>query len=301
MICKYCLTKIDNDSVFCESCGSRVKEIGNNDETQLIPKVDDLQEVLEDGPDDTLVQEDIKDEGDELERSKDNLVQEALFCMACGRKLPDGAAFCDICGTPTGAVAPVEIRRRKNSIALPILKNYFVKPAETIEKAASEDAALLGASILIIKDILTAVISALCMSSLIEGIIDSWILSGDAFGFAAKVFLLAMLADVILVALLFGIGIVFKAAGSIMEIIGACGVSYLLPSIIWLLALALKGFIPEISLGISLIGLVISALFLGKAIEAVGKIKKDKSMYMVVVILTVYVTLIYGGLIWIIG
>ena len=45
MICKYCLTKIDDDSVFCENCGNRVTDFGNNDETQLIPKVEEKSEI----------------------------------------------------------------------------------------------------------------------------------------------------------------------------------------------------------------------------------------------------------------
>lgn len=379
MICKYCLTKIDDDSVFCESCGSRVQEIGNNDETQLIPKVEELGKTSVNGTpsgaassaghekdipvsDISKLLAEIYDEEDQIyEESEteivngeektelakdvtDNVIPDLqyedtteheeqametecdsmpvkveeefheyecsdmneaapLFCMACGRRLPEGAAFCDTCGTPTGAVSPGEIRRRKtkNSIAMPILKGYFIKPAETIEKAVSEETAALGAGIFIIKDILAAVISALCMTRLTAGMADSWILSGDAFGFAAKVFLLAVLADVILIAILFGMGIIFKAAGTVRELIGVCGVSSLLPSILWLLALVLKGFVPVVSIYVSLAAVIISVLFIGKAIDASGRMKANRSMYMTAITLIIYMALIYGGFKWMIA
>lgn len=32
----------------------------------------------------------------------------SLFCRHCGKQLPPDALFCDKCGTPTGAAAPVE-------------------------------------------------------------------------------------------------------------------------------------------------------------------------------------------------
>lgn len=387
MICKYCLTKIDDDSVFCESCGSRVQEIGNNDETQQIPKVEELKEnrietVSENGalyvdskrdvpvsdiskllseiyddeededeepkrrialkreeetvlekeePEDkndmvTVLQyesdpEPTEGEADDSEilpqeedlKEKQKLQQEfkyenfdspepvSVFCMACGRKLPDGAAFCDACGTPTGKVLPLENGRRRNSIALPILKKYFVKPAEMIEKAAHEEAAGLGAGILVVKDILTAVIAALCMEQLTAGMTDSWILSGDAFGFGTKIFLLTVLTDTILCALVLGIGKLFRAKGNVKEIIAVCGVAYLLPAILWLLALALSGFVLLVGMCIALVALTTGVLFMGKAIDAAGKIEKNKSMYMTALILVIYIALIYGGLIWIIG
>ena len=223
--------------------------------------------------------------------------------MACGRRLPEGAAFCDVCGTATGAVEPAEIRRRqaKNSIALPILKDYFPKPADAIEKAANEEAFSLGAGILLVKDILIAFIAAICMGKLASVLEGSWLLSGDAFGFAAKVFLMAVLADIVLLALVFGIGVAFKAGGTIKEITGACGTAYLLPAVLWLIALVLQACEPVVGMCVTLISVAISAIFIGKAIHAVSKINGNKAIYMTAAIFAVYIALIYGGLTWMIA
>lgn len=359
MICKYCMTEIDDDSVFCESCGSRVKEIindtGNNDETQLIPKITDadegeteadvrvsdisklLSEIYEDEEDEKKVeiaeepiieseQED-EPEDEELPDHDPQVENEAfvsdgasdnanatvvtyfeeqpkyIYCMACGKKLPYGAAFCDECGTETGAVSPKEIRKRKikNSSVVPILKGYFPRPAESIENAASYEPFSLGAGILVAKDILLAVIAAIFMNRLTAGIEDSWIMSGDAFGFAAKVFLLSILTDIILIALVVLIGIPFKSGGNIRSITAACGTGYLLPAILWLATVVLQAFAPVAGECLAVITMVVFVLFIGRAIESAARIKKNKAMYMVAAVIAIYTALLYGGLIWIIG
>lgn len=393
MICKYCLTKIDDDSVFCESCGSRVREAGNNDETQLLPKVqervkpsrsaafaanggkppaqkavavgneekpaekdvrvNDISKLLaeiydyedeqekkiepadelevtaatepeftaepvpepdsEAEPEQVHPAEDIPDPDDEeipatcilgdVELPAEPKPVVSVFCMACGRKLPKGAAFCDICGTPTGDVEPAEIKRRKikNSIAVPILKEYFVKPASALEKADCEEAFTLGTGVLLIKDILMALIAALCMNPLTPVLEGSWLLSADSFGFGAKIFLIAVLADVILLALIFGTGILFKAAGSFKEIASVCGTAVMLPAILWMIALILTAFAPQVSLPAAAVSLAVTVVFTGKAIVITGKADENKAMYMVAVVMVIYIAVMYGGLKWMIA
>lgn len=357
MICKYCLTKIDDDSVFCENCGNRVTDIGNNDETQLIPKVEEkvipsrsaafaanggkppekdfsklLAEIYDEKEQEmppAAEAEEHVDAGDEIrtEAEEENCVGAAndgkediwvspdvllpakpepavpVFCMACGRKLPDGAAFCDMCGTPTGEVSPVDMTnmRAKPKVALPILKEYFVKPADAIDKAVSPDAFSLGAGILLIKDLLLALIAALCIEQLSPVMKGSWLLAGDTFGFGAKLFLILILADVILLALVFGAGILFKAAGTVRETVAVCGTASLLPAVLWMITLLMQAFAPAVSLCAVMISVAVSAVFLGRAIGTSAKIKDSEAMYMMILVMIVYIAVIYGGMTWMIA
>ena len=79
----------------------------------------------------------------------------ALFCMACGRQLPRGAAFCDACGTPTGEVAPAGVQRKRTvrGIIPGFMKHIFSAPVQTIEKAASEEMLAAGIGFFVVKDI----------------------------------------------------------------------------------------------------------------------------------------------------
>ena len=329
MICKYCLTKIDDDSVFCESCGNRVGEIGNNDETQLIPKVDEkvvpsrsaafaaragkvpaAEEAdvpdnteCEDLPPETKVKEVWVSPDVLLPVPEKDEPAKQIFCMACGKPLPKGAAFCALCGTPTGEVSPVDLpnMKVKPKVVLPILKTYFVKPAEAIGKAVSADALSLGAGILLIKDLLLALIAALCIEQLAPAMKGSWLLAGDAFGFGAKLLLMLILADVILLGLIFGAGILFKSACTVRETVAVCGTASLLPALLWIITLLMQAFAPAASLCAAMISLAVSVVFLGKAITAAAKIKDSEAMYMTVIVMIVYIAVIYGGMTWMIA
>lgn len=345
MICKYCLTKIDDDSVFCESCGQRVAEAGNNEETQLIPKVEEkvipsrseafaanggrpperdfsklLAEIYDDEDPETEPEEVIEEPAEEAPEETGTEAKEEwlspdvqlpaepeppaqVFCMACGRKLPEGAAFCDQCGTATGEVgnAGSGRSRAKEPVVLPILKEYFVRPASALEKAASGQVLPLGAGVLLIKDILIALISALSMDALDPLIGGSRIMSADAFGFGAKVFLIMLLADLILLGLVFGTGIVFKAAGTFKETAAVCGTAFVLPSLLWIITLILTAFAPQVCVPAAAVSLTVTTVFTGKAIAAAGKTDENKIMYMTAVVMAVYVAVIYGGLTWMIA
>lgn len=361
MICKYCNTKIDADSIFCENCGERVQEIRKNDETQLIPAAEPAKPVVpsrsaayaakaaaasELSPESAAKQPqkdirvkdiskllaEIYDAEEEEQKTKEKQPAQSaepvketvtepapekeagaspedggepapVFCMACGKMLPAGAAFCDTCGTATGTVTPVEIRRRrsKESAAVPILKEYFKKPAEAIDKAASQDALSLGIGIFAAKDVLFAILAAVLMPQLTAGMEESWLLSGDAFGLAAKVLIVMVLADLIMVGLVFSADLTFKGAGGIKEIIAACGTANILPAITGLLALVLYAFAPMAGECAALVTLACGVLFSGKAISAVYRLKENKTMYAVLAVLAIYTIIIYGGLTWIIA
>ena len=329
MICKYCLTKIDDDSVFCESCGNRVSDIGSNEETQLIPKVEEKvipsrsaafaakagkapaaseDEAVEntgceDFPPGTKVKEVWVSPDVLLPVPEEPEPAGQIFCMACGNQLPKGAAFCAMCGTPTGEVSPVDLTnvKVKPKVAIPILKEYFVRPAKAIDKAASADAFSLGAGVLLIKDLLIALIAALCIEQLAPVMKESWLLAGDAFGFGAKLFMLAVCADVILIALIFGAGILFKAAGTVKETVAVCGTAALLPAILWLITLLMQAFAPAEGLCAAMISLAVSVIFIGKAIGTAAKLKDSETMYMITVVMIIYIAVIYGGLTWIIA
>jgi len=60
-----------------------------------------------------------------------------MFCMKCGAKIADGAAFCQACGNPVGAVdasaqsqptqniKPNEPMETKSSVATPVFSNFL--------------------------------------------------------------------------------------------------------------------------------------------------------------------------------
>lgn len=218
-----------------------------------------------------------------------------LFCMACGEPLPQGAAFCAICGTPTGEVAPKEIHRRrtKQSLALPLLKTYFPKPEDAIQQAATEDAVSIGASVFAVKALILAVIAAVFLKPLSGLLGESWFTAGDAFGFAAKVFLGVLIGDALMVALIFGAGKIFKQDVSIKALLGTCGIANILPSILWIITLILAATAPVVALAVSMIAIAVSTIFTSKSIDAVYNVKDGRSIYIISSVSVVYIAVIY--------
>lgn len=394
MLCTHCGAWIDGDSVFCESCGSRVLPEGNNEETQAletflkeendqsIRNLDELMSLDEASQEDHLEQdldrtlvfhkteepellqeesaETEADAAEEQEQEEADLVPEEdmqesvitellqepehvertellaepeeapeeeepempeeaalqqpapepykeweaseekeyiapIYCMSCGKRLPEGAAFCDACGTLTGQVAPTEIRRRraKRSITLPLLKGYFPAPAETIQLAAEEDSFSVGVGIYGVKAVLLAVVAAIFSKPLVAVLGSSWFTAGDTFGFAAKVFLASLIADALLIALIYGASILMKTPGSARTLIGTCGIANLLPAVIWIITLILAAVAPKAALCGALIALAASVIFTSKAVETVCEVKENKSIYMTMAVAAVYIVIMY--------
>lgn len=391
MICKHCRAWIDDDSVFCESCGSRVMPEGNDDETQDLSTIlkqeidsgikdfDDLMslntepetttldldktlifhktepsvepeieeeampvdvieppteteteqiqdeepenqqementfsviEAMQEEPDESIdepfleaetpeidepeISEDDTDDLEIVDESEIENETKTLFCMACGKELPQGAAFCAICGTPTGEVAPIEIHRRRNkpSIAIPLLKGYFPNPEETIEQAASEDAMSIGAAFFVVKAFVLAIISAIFTKPLTTMLGESWFTAGDAFGFAAKVFLGVIIFDALLVALLFGAGILLKQSASARELLGACGIAHILPSVLWVITLILAATAPNAALAVAMIAVATASICTAKAVDAVYN-TKGRNLYITISVAIVYIAALY--------
>ncbi|MCB6993350.1 zinc-ribbon domain-containing protein [bacterium 210820-DFI.6.37] len=220
-----------------------------------------------------------------------------MFCMACGKKLPKGAAFCDACGTPTGEVAPVEIRRRgnKQSMILELMKGFFAKPASTIEKAASEDAFAAGVGFFIVKDVLLAILSAVFMKKLTAslGALSGLLLSGDPFGFGTKIFLCGIVLDGLWIALLYGAGRLFKQKCSVKELVGAAGTAALLPAVLLLITVILAAFAPDIAICAAVITGVTGLTFMTKAVAAVFKAGENGILYMTAAAAAGYAVILY--------
>lgn len=218
-----------------------------------------------------------------------------LFCMACGEALPQGAAFCAICGTPTGEVAPKEIHRRrtKQSLALPLLKTYFPKPEDAIQQAATEDAVSIGAAVFAVKALILAIIAAVFLKPLSGLLGESWFTAGDAFGFAAKVFLGVLIGDALMVALIFGAGKLFKQDVSIKALLGTCGIANILPAILWIITLILAATASVAALAVAMIAIAVSTIFTSKSIDAVYNVKDGRSIYIISAVSVVYIAVIY--------
>lgn len=220
-----------------------------------------------------------------------------LFCMACGKRLPEGAAFCDACGTPTGEVAPVEIRKRRNgqSLILELIKGFFVRPASVIEKAASEDAFAAGIGFFVVKDVILAVLSAILMNRLIAslGVQGSWIASGDPFGFGAKIFLCGIILDALWIGILYGAGRLFRLGGSVRALAGAAGTAGLFPSVLLIITVILAAFVPAAAVCAAMITGAAGLIFMVKAVSASFKASENVILYMTAAVAACYTVILY--------
>lgn len=220
-----------------------------------------------------------------------------VFCMACGKQLPAGAAFCDACGTPTGEVAPQFSRDKRASqgIVLESLKHVFVKPIQTIEKAASENGFLVGVGFFLLKDVLLAILAAALMGRLTDtlGIADSWIAKGDPFGFGAKIFLCGILADAVWMAILYGAGILFKGGGSVRKLIGACGTASLLPTVLFVVTILLLAVFAPAGACAAFVAAAICLLSMEKAVEAALRIERERQFYLTAAAAGCYLILLF--------
>lgn len=222
-----------------------------------------------------------------------------LFCMACGRRLPAGAAFCDSCGTPTGEVAPAAVHRRHGQgIFLELMKGFFVKPAATIERAASEDAFLPGIVFLLIKDVILAILAAVFMGRLSAtlGFLGAWITGGDAFGFGAKVFLIGIVLDALWIGLVYGAGRLFKGSGSIRELTGACGTASLLTAALLILSIVLASFLPAAAICAEIITAAATVVFMTKAASQAMNMEDERSLYAVPAAFACYCIIIFAAI-----
>ncbi|NBI61628.1 zinc-ribbon domain-containing protein [Clostridiales bacterium] len=226
---------------------------------------------------------------------------EPLFCMACGKTLPRGAAFCDACGTRTGAVSPAEIRGRRQSkqgLAFGLLADFFIRPESTIERAADEDACLSGIGFFLFKDVILAILGAAFMKKITIslGIVGPWLTGGDSFGFAAKVFLCAIVMDALWVGILFGAGYLFRTDCPIKILIGACGTASLLPTALLIIATLLIAFVPPVAMGAIAVTVLATLIVMTKAAAAAFIPPQDRLLYLMVASTAVYAVILVAAM-----
>lgn len=226
---------------------------------------------------------------------------EPLFCMACGKALPEGAAFCDACGTQTGAVSPAEIRGRRQSkqgLAFGILADFFKKPESTIERAADEDACLSGIGFFLFKDVILAVLAAAFMKKITIslGMVAPWLISGDSFGFAAKVFLCAIVMDALWIGILFGAGYLFRTDCPVKILIGACGAASLLPTALMIIATLLIAFVPVAAMGAIAVTVLVTLIVMTKAAAAAFIPPQDRLLYLMSASTAIYAIILVAAM-----
>ena len=225
----------------------------------------------------------IENEEEDTDRGKKE-EPAAVFCMACGRKLPEGAAFCDACGTPTGEVVPaaVHMRSLKKTVFVELVKTFFMKPADTIEKAATEDAFLSGIGFYLIKDVIVAILAAVFMESLTAAIggLGALVTGGDLFGFGARIFLIAVLMDALWIGLLYGLGILFRGSGSFKSLVGSCGTASILASVLLILTIVLTGVFPAAAVCGAIVTIAALIITTNKAVASVMEISENLRIYM---------------------
>lgn len=223
-----------------------------------------------------------------------------LYCMACGKKLPEGAAFCDACGTPTGEVSPAEIhkRRRGESLIPELIKHIFVKPASVIEKAASEDAFSAGLGFFIVKDVLLSILSAVFMKKLVSaaGLTGTWMAGGDPFGFGTKIFLCGIVLDALWIGILYGMGNLFKSKTSVKEVIGATGTASLFSAVLMIITIILAAFLPSAAVCALLVTAAAAVIFMTKAVSVSFDMSEDKTIYLTAASAACYLIILYIGI-----
>ena len=258
------------------------------------------------GQEEEPVEEEERNEEHEARESEDSSVlgeqneeQEdvPLFCMACGRQLPRGAAFCDACGTPTGEVSPEPPRRKRMEpgILPGILRHIFTEPVKTIERAASEAAFMAGIGFFILKDVVLAVLAAVLMGrfTVALGIENSWIAGGDPFGFGAKVFLCGILADAVWIALLYGAGRLFRGECSLKELTGACGTANIFAAILLLIAVILLAVFRPAGICAAIVAAAVFVICMTKALEAALDVDRERRFYLIAAATALYLILTF--------
>lgn len=221
-----------------------------------------------------------------------------LFCMACGKRLPEGAAFCDACGTATGEVEPSETymhRAAGQGMAISLIKDLFLKPASTLEKSAGEDAFVAGTVFFLVKDVILAVLSALFMSKLTVtlGIFGSWLINGDPFGFAAKIFLCAVLLDALWIGILYGAGYLFKTHINIKALVGACGTASLFTGVLLIAAVIITALFPPAAFCAAAVTGAVTLVTMTKAASSALKIQADKLIYLMAATGSIYIIILF--------
>lgn len=205
-----------------------------------------------------------------------------LFCMACGKVLPAGAAFCQDCGTPTGEVAPGAVSAKtETGMGIGLLKSFFRKPAGTIERAAADEGFLSGVGFFLIKDVVIAVLAALLTErvSIAAGALSGWLLTDDPFAFAAKIFLCGIVLDALWVVALWAMGKVFQVDCSVKALIGACGTAGLFTAVLFLITILLAAFVPAaVGCGLVITGAV-TLIAMVKAASAALRINEDLLLF----------------------
>lgn len=205
-----------------------------------------------------------------------------LFCMVCGKVLPAGAAFCQVCGTPTGAVAPGAASGKAGAgMGIGLLKSFFKKPAGTIERAAADEGFLSGIGFFLIKDVIIAVLAALLTErvSAVAGAFSGWLLTDDPFAFSAKIFLCGIVLDALWVAALWAAGKLFQADCSVKALIGACGTAGIFTAVLFLITILLAAFVPAAAgCGLAVTGAV-TLIAMVKAASAALKLREDQMMF----------------------
>lgn len=219
------------------------------------------------------------------------------FCMACGRRLPAGAAFCDACGTPTGEVTPPEEFQNPagGSMAVRLLKDIFVKPAAAIEQAATDKAFLSGIGFFLLKDALMAVLAALVAGRLstVLAVIGPWLLSVDPFGFGAKIFLSGVLMDILWIAAVLGAGRLFRAEISPRSLIGSCGTAGLFTAVLAAVTVLIAAFVPGAAICAIAVTGAVTVVTMARAIYAAVKLNADLVTFLMAAVTAVYTLVIF--------
>lgn len=242
----------------------------------------------------------MKEEDKGVEHPSEEEDYEPLYCMACGKPLPNGAAFCDACGTQTGAVSPAEIRSRgqsKQGLAFGLLADFFAKPESTIERAADEDACLSGVGFFLLKDLILAVLAAAFMKKITVslGLLGPWLTGSDSFGFAAKVFLCAIVMDALWVGILFGAGYLFRTDCPVKILIGACGTASLLPTGLLIITTLLVAFVPLVAMEAIVVTVLVTLLVMTKAAVAAFIPPQDRLLYLMAASTAVYAIILMAA------
>lgn len=219
------------------------------------------------------------------------------FCMTCGRVLPPDAAFCQDCGTPVGAIDPGAVSGREGTgMGISLLKNFFKKPAETIERAAVDGGFLSGIGFLLIKDALIAVLAALFAGkvSVLAGAVSGWLLSSDPFGFGAKIFLCGIVLDALWIAVVWGAGRLFHGLCSVKALTGACGTAGLFTTVLFLITILLSAFAPAAAgCGLAVTGAV-TLIAMVKAASAALCLSEDQLMFHMAVAAACYSIILFA-------
>lgn len=216
-----------------------------------------------------------------------------VYCQKCGKELETGARFCDKCGAQVGKTA--DTRQLEPNLLGVLLKQFFVKPAETIKLASDKEGMGAGIILFLIKDLIIAILAVLTMNKLMSylGYFSYLVSDGDTFVISVKVFFAAVVLDALWMGALLAAGKLFGGDITVPRLIGAAGTASIFLSCAIIVIAIFAGLFPTAVMCPMFLMMAVLAVTGWIILDQVMGVDNDKKMYAVPLMMFVYALVLY--------